>query len=158
MKIHRLEYRTVLPLSLDVAWEFFSNPGNLAKITPEEMDFRIISGAEQKAYSGQVIVYSVRPMWNIPLRWVTEITQCVEKAYFVDEQRFGPYRFWHHLHRFTDSPDGVVMEDILHYALPFGPVGRLMGRLFIHKKVGEIFTYREKVLEKLFKNDSTKRQ
>ena len=155
MKLHRLQYHTVLPLTLEAAWDFFSDPGNLAKITPEKMRFNIITGAEAKTYPGQIIAYSVRPMWNMPLQWVTEITQCVDKHYFIDEQRFGPYRFWHHLHRFTETADGVVMEDVLHYALPFGPLGSLMGRLFIHKKVREIFTHREKVLKKLFPQENS---
>jgi ligand-binding SRPBCC domain-containing protein len=114
------------------------------------MDFRITSGAEAKTYPGQIIAYSVRPVWNINLHWVTEITQCVEREYFIDEQRFGPYRFWHHMHRFTETDEGVVMEDILHYALPFGFVGQLLGRLFIHKKVRGIFSHREKALKELF--------
>ena len=150
MKIHRLEVVQELPISLDQAWQFLSTPKNLDAITPEDMSFQIISGADEKAYAGQVITYKIRPLFNIPMNWVTEITQCVENKYFIDEQRFGPYKFWHHQHHISETPDGVLMRDILHYALPFGWLGELMGKLFIHKKIKGIFAFREKKLLQLF--------
>jgi ligand-binding SRPBCC domain-containing protein len=150
MKIHRLEVAQNLPISLSTAWQFLSTPKNLDTITPEDMSFQIISGADEKAYPGQVIIYKIRPLFNIPMNWVTEITQCVENKYFIDEQRFGPYRFWHHQHHIEETAGGVIMKDILHYALPFGWIGELMGTLFIHKKIKGIFTFREKKLEQIF--------
>lgn len=151
MKIHQLEVNQKLPISLEEAWAFFSTPKNLDLLTPDDMSFKIISGAEQKAYAGQIITYKIKPMLNIAMNWVTEITQCVEGKYFIDEQRFGPYRFWHHQHHFHETKDGVKMKDILHYALPFGILGELMGNMFIHQKVLGIFSYREKKLQELFK-------
>ena len=150
MKIHYFEVKQKLPITLDEAWEFFSSPKNLDAITPEDMSFQIISGADLKAYAGQVITYKIRPILNIPMNWVTEISQCVEGKYFIDEQRFGPYKFWHHQHHFSASKGGVIMTDILHYALPFGWIGEIMGNLFIHAKVQNIFNYREKKLMELF--------
>lgn len=152
MKIHSLEVKQKLPVNLETAWDFFSSPKNLNDITPEDLRFKIVSGADSKAYSGQIIIYKVSPMWNISMNWVTEITQCVEGKYFIDEQRFGPYKFWHHQHHFQETHDGVIMTDILHYALPFGWLGEVMGQLFIHRKVQSIFNYREKILSQLFKN------
>ena len=151
MRIHILEVQQQLPISLDEAWDFFSTPKNLDLITPEDMSFQIISGAEERAYAGQVITYRIKPVLNIPMNWVTEITQCVPGRYFIDEQRFGPYKFWHHQHHFLETTDGVLMKDILHYALPYGFLGALMGKLMIHKKVRQIFEFREKKLEALLK-------
>lgn len=156
MKIHRLEVAQKLPISLNHAWQFLSTPKNLDNITPEDMSFQIISGADEKAYAGQVIRYKIRPLFNIPMNWVTEITQCVENKYFIDEQRFGPYKFWHHQHHIEETPDGVMMRDILHYALPFGWLGELMGKLFIHKKIKGIFAFREKKLDELFGTSNKK--
>jgi len=150
MKIHRLVVDQKLSISLENAWEFFSSPKNLDLITPKDMSFEIISGAENMAYAGQVITYKIRPLFNIPMKWVTEITQCVDHKYFIDEQRFGPYKFWHHQHHFEKIDTGVLMKDILHYALPFGFIGEIMGVLFIHKKVRKIFSFREKKLKELF--------
>lgn len=150
MKIHRLEVTQKLPIRLDKAWNFLSTPKNLDTITPDDMSFQIISGADEKAYAGQVITYKIRPLFNIPMNWVTEITQCVENKYFIDEQRFGPYKFWHHQHHIEETPDGVMMRDILHYSLPFGWLGELMGMLFIHNKIKGIFAFREKKLEEIF--------
>jgi len=155
MKVHRFETKQVLPISLREAWDFFSSPKNLDLITPDDMSFEIKSGAETKTYAGQIITYKIKPLLNIPMNWVTEITQCVEGQYFIDEQRFGPYKFWHHQHHFMKTEGGVLMQDILHYALPFGPLGELMGKLFIHKKVMNIFSYREKKLNEIFHPTAT---
>ena len=150
MKIHNLEFEQFLPIELEEAWEFFSTPNNLNLITPDDMSFKIVSGADSKAYAGQVITYRIKPLMNISMNWITEITQCVEGKYFIDEQRFGPYRFWHHQHHFKETRDGVIMRDILHYALPFGLFGELLGKLVIHKKVLDIFNYREEKLKEIF--------
>jgi ligand-binding SRPBCC domain-containing protein len=89
-------------------------------------------------------------MLNIPMSWVTEITACEYQKYFIDEQRFGPYAFWHHQHHFEANEKGVLMTDILHYALPGGWLGNVLGGPIVHPKVKNIFAYREKKLELLF--------
>lgn len=150
MNIHKLEIEQKLPIGIEEAWEFFSSPINLNRITPEDMSFKIESGAELKAYAGQIITYTIKPLFNIPMKWVTEITQCVDKKYFIDEQRFGPYRFWHHQHHFLETKDGLVMKDILHYGLPMGFLGELLTGPMIHKKVKGIFEYRKNKLDQIF--------
>ena len=101
-------------------------------------------------YAGQIIPYRIRVFGIIPFNWVTEITHCQQSEYFIDEQRFGPYRFWHHQHRFTETDSGILMEDIIHYALPMGWLGRIIAGTLIKKKVEGIFAFRESRLEKLF--------
>lgn len=149
MKLHRLETEQWLPLSLAEAWDFFSVPENLDRITPPDMSFEILSGAGERTFAGQIITYKIRPLLNIPMHWVTEITQVKEGEYFIDEQRFGPYRFWHHVHRFTEQDGGVLMQDTLHYGLPGGILGEWTGG-FVHKKVRGIFTFREAELNRIF--------
>ena len=156
MKIHRLEIQQNIPAGIEVAWDFFSTPRNLNLITPDTMNFEIKSGAETGAYAGQVITYSIRPLLNFPMTWVTEITQCENRKYFIDEQRFGPYRFWHHQHHFVENKEGVSMTDILHYALPFGILGEALAGKIIHEKVKQIFNYREKKLNEIFQGTSEK--
>ncbi|MFH1194698.1 MAG: SRPBCC family protein [bacterium] len=139
-------------MSLNEAWDFFSSPNNLSKITPPEMRFVThTSLSKGKIYPGQIISYSLRPLLGIKFRWITEITHVIDQHLFVDEQRFGPYKFWHHLHRFECLNGSVVMEDLVNYALPFGIIGRIAHRLFIRKELENIFNYREKVLLELFK-------
>lgn len=139
---------------MEEAWDFFSKPENLNEITPEDMSFQILSGAGERTYAGQIIRYRIKPLLNIPTSWVTEITQCVDREYFIDEQRFGPFKFWHHQHRFQEVDGGVLMTDILHYALPFGIIGEWMGKLFIHQKVKGIFSFRARKLDQLFPKTS----
>lgn len=141
-----------LNISINEAWNFLSNPKNLKDITPEYMRFDIISGDDKKMFPGQIIEYILTPVFNIPFKWVTEITHVKQKKYFVDEQRFGPYSFWHHKHFIKEVEDGVIMEDIVHYKLPLGIIGRLAHRLFVRNKVEEIFSFRRKKLHSLFNN------
>ena len=116
------------------------------------MGFEITSdNKEDKMYAGMIISYKVKPMLNIPLKWVTEITHVKEKKYFVDEQRVGPYKMWHHEHIFEIKKEGVLMTDIISYVPPFGILGTIANLMFIKKRVNTIFDYRNIVLEKMFK-------
>jgi ligand-binding SRPBCC domain-containing protein len=152
MKLYTLFKEQKLNISLDEAWDFFSSPENLKKITPPYMGFEITSDFKQeKMYAGMIIAYIVKPVLNIPMRWVTEITHVKEKEYFIDEQRFGPYKFWHHLHQFRVENGELIMVDKVYYALPFGIIGRIVHSLFVRKRVEGIFDYRSKVLKEIFK-------
>jgi ligand-binding SRPBCC domain-containing protein len=152
MKIYNLQRKQFLPISLSEAWEFFSTPKNLAKITPEHMGFKIlyISGGD-KAYAGQIIRYHVNILPGIKVHWVTEITQVKEPFHFIDEQRFGPYALWHHQHHFKEVPGGVEMTDEVNYAIPLGILGRLAHWLFVGREVNRIFEHRYQVLEEYFR-------
>ena len=142
--------RQELATTMEEAWTFLSDPKNLKRITPDYMGFDIIFGAERKMFPGQIIQYRLTPVLGIPFRWVTEITHVQEGEFFVDEQRFGPYTFWHHKHFIKKTSNGVVMEDIVDYKLPLGPLGWLAHALFVRAKVKQIFDYREKALNEIF--------
>jgi ligand-binding SRPBCC domain-containing protein len=101
-------------------------------------------------YPGLLIEYRVRPLWGIPVRWLTEVTHVVEPSLFVDEQRLGPYRLWHHQHRFRAVPGGVEMEDEVHYVLPGGPVGAAAHACLVRRRLEEIFSYRRAAAERIF--------
>ena len=152
MKIFKLKYSQKLPISLNEAWDFLSSPNNLELITPKSMDFNITDWDRKKAYPGQIIQYTVKPILGIKINWVTEITHVRGKEYFVDEQRFGPYTFWHHKHFIKEIEGGVIMEDVIHYKPPFGLIGVLLNFLFINSKLNSIFKHRELELTKTFGN------
>ena len=147
----KLKQEQFLPISLDEAWKFFATPKNLNEVTPDDMVFEIISELPETMYAGLLINYRLKPMLNIPINWCTEITHIKEKEYFVDEQRKGPYRIWHHEHHFKAVKGGVLMTDILHYDIGKWIVGRIAGKLFVDKKVKGVFEYRNKTLETYFK-------
>ncbi len=150
-KAHSIKTVQFLPISLAKAWEFFSNPANLAKITPPNMGFNIISQHHGNTmYAGQIIEYTVKPLFGIPLYWMTEITQVKDSAYFIDEQRFGPYTLWHHQHHFKEVKGGVEMTDIVNYKLPLGFIGRIGNVMFVKKQLQGIFDYRFTKAEELF--------
>lgn len=150
MKIYTLHKKQNLPITIDQAWEFLSDPKNLKTITPDYMGFHILSGADRPMYAGQIIQYIVTPVLGIKTKWVTEITHSIDKKYFVDEQRFGPYALWHHKHFIKVIDGGVEMEDIIDYKLPFGILGQLVHPILVKPKLKEIFDYRQTKLEELF--------
>ncbi len=151
MAAHSIKTVQKIPISLDEAWAFFSNPANLQAITPSNMGFRVISKHHgEKMYAGQIIEYTVKPVMGIPIYWMTQITQVKDKEYFIDEQRFGPYSLWHHKHFLKEIPGGVEMEDIVDYKVPMGIIGQLVHPFLVAPKLKEIFDFRRKKLIELF--------
>lgn len=115
------------------------------------MGFVITNGPlPEKMYPGMIISYKVSPLFNVPMDWVTEITQVEPGIYFVDEQRVGPYSIWHHQHRLTPIEGGVLMEDIVSYRPPMGFLGKVANTLLIKKQLKEIFDFRFKAVEEIF--------
>ena len=152
MAKHVLQREQFLPVSLEEAWEFFSTPRNLARITPADMGFRIREPFDDgPAHAGQCITYTVKPMLGIPLTWVTLIEQVEAPHRFVDTQLKGPYKRWWHLHTFEPVDGGVMMRDRVEYELPFGPLGELLHDIFVKKRLKHIFDYRFATLETLFR-------
>ncbi|MBQ4915254.1 SRPBCC family protein [Maribacter sp. MMG018] len=150
MKLYRLHSKQLLPISIDEAWNFLSDPNNLRTITPQNMSFTITSGNELPMYSGQIVQYIVKPFPWYTTKWVTEITHLKEGEYFVDEQRFGPYALWHHKHFIKKIEGGVEMKDVIDYKIPFGILGRLANYIIVRKQLHRIFNYRAEKLIQLF--------
>lgn len=141
-----------MPITLEKAWQFFSSPLNLSKITPADMRFTVTSDFTEDTvmYEGMLITYKVSPLLGVKLDWVTEITHIKDKEYFIDEQRFGPYALWHHEHHFKEVEGGVHMTDKLTYAIGYGPLGKVANGLLVKNKVKQIFKFREKAVNELF--------
>lgn len=147
--MNQLVRKQVFSQDIETIWNFFSSPINLSKITPEHMSFDIKSTLPDQMYAGMIIEYRVRPLANIPIPWVTEITHMQKLKYFIDEQRFGPYSFWHHQHHFKQVSGGTEVTDQVNYRLPLGIVGSILCGRFIKRKLNAIFEYREEALKKL---------
>jgi ligand-binding SRPBCC domain-containing protein len=150
MSVHTLVRKQLIQADIDSIWQFFSSPDNLAAITPTYMNFRITSEKEYGIYPGQIITYKVSPLLSIPLSWMTEITHVVDKRMFVDEQRVGPYSLWHHKHLFEQTPEGILMTDIVHYQLPLYFIGDIIHYLFIKQQLHNIFDYRHEKVKEIF--------
>ncbi len=135
-------------MPLAECWEFFSNPANLARITPPTLGFRVHSELPREIYPGLMIRYTVSPLLGIPLTWLTEITQVRKPHFFVDEQRVGPYRLWHHEHTFSAVSDSKTeVTDLVHYVPPLGPIGALLNALTIRRQLAAIFDFRAQRLQ-----------
>lgn len=148
--MYTLQTSQKLPITLEQAWDFFSDPKNLNTITPDSMKFKTLSGDDRKMFQGQIIRYKISPFPLISMEWVTEISHVEDRRFFVDEQRFGPYKFWHHKHFFSEIDGGVFMEDIVDYKVPFGIIGKLFHPLIVRPKLKEIFAFRKQKLIEIF--------
>ncbi len=152
MRKYELLRETILPIGINEAWDFFGNPHNLAKITPAEMDFRVVTkNLPAQIYNGLKIEYVVKPIANIPLPWLSEISSVNAPYMFVDEQLKGPYAYWHHEHTFEEKGGKTLMKDKVTYALPLGFLGILVNRYVVAKKLADIFDYRSAKISTLFK-------
>lgn len=139
--------------SLDAVFAFFSDPANLARITPPGLSFRIHGEAPRALAEGSRIEYRIR--WTfLTLRWVTRITRWSPPAEFQDVQEAGPYAAWVHTHRFTQRGAAVEMHDHVEYELPFGILGRIVHRLSVRRQLEEIFDYRVQKIDAIFRRAS----
>ncbi len=150
--IHVLESSQIIPITTERAWDFFSDPRNLEKITPPELDFTILTELPERVHPGMMIEYRIRPLLGIPVRWLTEITHVEEGKLFVDEQRIGPYRIWHHEHHFKPLDDErIEVTDRVTYVLPFGLLGDLVHAFLVKPQLAKIFAFREKAVARLLR-------
>ena len=149
--MYQLKRQQLVKTDMATCWDFFSSPGNLQKITPKYMGFDVLTEVPEKMYEGLMIEYRVRPLLGIPMNWITEITHVKEHQFFVDEQRKGPYRIWHHEHHFETVDNGVLMSDIVSYELPFGILGKIAHPILVQRKLNEIFDFRFEIVEEIFK-------
>jgi ligand-binding SRPBCC domain-containing protein len=144
-----LESTTVIAAPLADVFEFFSTPGNLGRITPPGMGFRITAGPDRRLREGDLIQYAIR-IFGLPLRWTTRITLWREGEVFADLQERGPYRYWHHTHTFREVDGGVEMHDRVEYELPFGLLGRLFGTPIVRRQLRTIFAFRANAIREIF--------
>jgi len=148
--MYQLKRTQFVKTDIKTCWDFFSRPENLKKITPAYMGFDIKVDLPEKMYEGLMIEYTVRPLLGIPMSWITEIKTVKENRFFVDEQRKGPYKIWHHEHHFKEVEGGVEMTDIVSYEIPLGILGKIAHPFVVKGKLDEIFKHRFEQVEKIF--------
>ena len=155
MKVHSLEQDQWLPIPIEEAWKFFSSPRNLDAITPPDLGFKIEALPSEEMYEGEIITYRVKILPGFWIPWVTEIKSVQRGESFIDEQRSGPYRFWHHRHRFESKDGGTQMRDLVHYSVGLSFLGEIAHALYVRKKLERIFAFRRKILEERFENSAS---
>ena len=151
--VHRLYREQQLNCDIETAWKFFSSANNLAVITPKDMNFTVLTKLQNdEIYKGMLIDYTVSPVFKIPMKWQTQITQVDFQKSFTDFQQKGPYKLWNHYHEFIPNENGVLIKDTVSYELPMGFLGEISHKLFVKSKLKSIFDFRHEVLEVMFNN------
>lgn len=144
-----------LKCDIETAWDFFSSPHNLSKITPSDMGFTVASDlGNEPIYEGMEIDYIVSPLLKIPMKWKTKITEVEFQKNFTDLQAKGPYKYWSHFHELEANDKGVLVKDTVNYEMPFGILGIIAHKLIVKKKLESIFNYRYQILENKFNKNS----
>lgn len=149
LRIYRIRREQFVHAPLDRVFSFFSRPENLARLTPADLGFSILTPSPIHMKPGTVIDYTIR-LWKLRVRWTTLITAYDPPGSFVDTQVRGPYAFWHHIHTFSARENGTVITDEVQYALPFGWIGRVAHALFVRRRLGKIFDHRRDVIGEMF--------
>jgi len=153
--IHRLHRRQVVGGDLSRVFDFFKSPYNLETITPPWLGFRVLDATDPEVREGTLISYSLR-LHGIPVRWKSRIAEYAENERFADEQVVGPYRSWVHRHLFHAVPDGVEIEDVIEYQMPFGVLGRAAHAAFVRRQLERIFDHRTRVIGERFQISSAR--
>lgn len=148
MTVHHIYRRQQLAMTRQQAWDFFSSPTFLNDITPDFFYLRIESEVPEKIYPGLLICYRMRAVFALPMTWVSDISHCDEPNRFVYRQLLGPFKFWSHEVCISDCKNGILLEDIVYYAMPFGLLGELFHKLLISSRLQQIFTHRARCLQK----------
>jgi ligand-binding SRPBCC domain-containing protein len=149
--MHSIKMIQKIPAPVGEVWELFSQSANLLQLTPARMAIKIISAPDDRPiYPGQIIEYTIKPLWGVPVRWITEIREVEAEKFFMDKQLKGPYRLWEHQHFFKEIEGGVEMTDLVHYAIPFGLLGKMTNSILVKKKLQQIFEYRFQKVETIF--------
>lgn len=145
----KLERRQRVPAGRTEVFSFFSDVGNLERITPDALGFRILTKDPAPVRQGAVIKYVLR-LYGFPMKWVTLIEVFEPENRFVDVQIRGPYRYWRHHHSFKEVEGGTEIEDVVEYELPFGILGSAAHTLFVRRTLERIFAYRKKAIARIF--------
>ena len=150
MKTHTLTRTQRIPATPEQAWAYFSDPRNLAELSPPGVKFEMLEDPPDELHQGLVLRHRLRPMLNVPVVWVSEIVEARRPEVFTDEQRSGPFRAWRHEHRFREIPGGVEVCDTVTYSLPMGPLGDLAHALFVRRQLEANFEFRRRAIEARF--------
>jgi ligand-binding SRPBCC domain-containing protein len=149
MGVYTLRREQVIPRPLEEVFQFFSDAANLQKITPQWLNFQILTSGSIEIRPGALLDYRLK--WHgLPIRWRTEIVTWNPPHAFTDVQIRGPYRSWHHTHTFTTEDGETRMVDVVKYELPLGILGALAHKIGVRRDLEGVFDYRRQVIASLF--------
>ena len=140
--------KLALDLPIEEVFDFFADAGNLERITPPELNFKIITPQPIDIKRGALIDYKLK-LHGFPLTWKTVISTWNPPNVFVDEALKSPYKQWIHRHTFTEiSATETLIEDEVKYRLPLEPLGDL-AHWFVRRELNYIFDYRQKAVKEI---------
>lgn len=142
--LRSLHAETLVSTDHDRTFAFFSDAGNLERLTPPWLNFRIRTPRPIEMREGAIIDYEI-VLYGIPLPWRTRIDVWEPGVRFVDRQVAGPYLWWRHEHRFERTPTGTLVTD----DVSFRPRAALLSAWMVARDVNRIFAFRQRSLASL---------
>ena len=149
--MYELNFTQLIARPRPEVFAFFSDIQNLERITPPWLHFKILTPLPFEIEAGSIIDYRLK-LSGVPFQWQTKIEEFQPNDFFTDTQAKGPYRYWHHLHRFTDVEGGTLIEDRIQYRLWGGPLSWPVNRLFVRRSLKKVFAFRQETLDSLLLN------
>ncbi len=149
--LHREQW---VPASMPAVFSFFSDAGNLDRITPPWLHFKILEQSDPVLSIGTLIYYRLA-WYGIPIKWTSRIEEWRPPTRFVDVQLRGPYRRWHHTHKFEPRDGGTLISDTVRYEVPMGGVGDFFAGWMVRRDIERIFDHRAKQISVIFKESAT---
>lgn len=140
-----------IPARIETAFQFFSKPENLDRITPPWLHFQFLTPLPVELKSGTLLDYRLK-LHGIPVKWQTQIVEWNPPFHFVDLQLRGPYKKWVHTHTFVEKDNGTVIEDNVLYAVPGFFLEPFINKYFVKPDINRIFEYRRKQLTEIFRS------
>jgi len=159
----RLHFQTEqrLPYPIEQVFAFFADPTNLPRLMPTWQHARIeraiyvsppppldpfLGSYRVTAGTGTRLTLTIRPIPFSPIRltWDALIEDFRWLEGFCDVQLRGPFKYWRHCHTVQPHRSGTLLQDVVEYELPLGPLGRLADKLFFHRQLAATFAYRHR--------------
>jgi len=147
--MYKIEREQEIRTTMQKAWDFIKTPKNLDRITPAELEFKIVSDVPDNMFNGLIVEYIITVPFFGRRKWVAEMKHIREPFSFVDDQRVGPYRFWYHYHELIEVEKGIRFIDRVYYEVPYGVLGKLAHFFIIKKTLKRIFDYRAEKFKEL---------
>jgi uncharacterized protein len=137
--------RSPMPASARALFDWHARPGALERLNPPFDRVQVLESTGGLAVGARTVLRV--HLGPIPRKWVAVHTQLEEGVSFSDSQASGPFALFEHTHRMVpQGADRSVLEDEVHYRMPFGWPGTLAGGRLARAKLESLFAYRHTLL------------
>lgn len=142
---------TLLPCSLQEAFDFHCNISNMPKLSPPDTHVKLLKKPGEFKKDAVVELHAQKGYKS--MHWIVQITDFNPPYSFTDVALKSPFKLWRHTHKFFEKEGQTYMSDIVELELPFGWFGKLFEN-YAKNELETMFAYRHKAVKELLYEDS----